>query len=85
MKYNVTAGALAGRGTDALIVNVFEGEESVDDLKEVDVLLSGLLGKVLKSGEFEPKSNRTLLLHTEGERVLLVGSGKRREQDFENA
>jgi leucyl aminopeptidase len=90
MQYNVSAGKLAGRGTDALIVPVFEGEKVIPTgksgtLDEVDALLGGLLGKVLDSGEFEPKLNKTMLLHTDGERVLLVGAGKQKEHDFDTA
>ena len=86
MHYNVVAGKLAGRGTDALIVPVFEGEKpNAGDLKEADALLNGLLAKVLKSGEFEAKLNKTMLLHTNGDRVLLVGAGKRDEQDVDRA
>ncbi|HEX6511979.1 MAG TPA: leucyl aminopeptidase, partial [Chloroflexota bacterium] len=85
MRYEVVTGKLAGRGTDALIIPLFEGEKPTGELREADALLGGLLGKVLKSGEFEPKLNKTLLLHTDGERVLLVGGGKRQEHDFDKA
>src|SRR5579884_565973 len=81
MKYTVGSGALAGRSSDALIVPVYEAEKPAGDLKELDAVLNGLLGKVLQSGEFEAKLNRTLLLHTNGDRVLLVGGGKRAELD----
>ena len=37
-----------------------EAEKAAGELKEVDALLNGLLGKVLKSGEFEPKLNKTM-------------------------
>ncbi len=40
---------------------------------------------MLDSGEFEPKLNKTLLLQTADERVLLIGAGKRKEHDFEKA
>jgi leucyl aminopeptidase len=85
MQYKVVSGKPAGGEVDALIVPVFEGEKAIGDLKEVDQLLTGLLSKVLKSGEYEAKLNRTLLLHTNGDRVLLVGGGKRKELTFERA
>ncbi|HVA24367.1 MAG TPA: leucyl aminopeptidase [Chloroflexota bacterium] len=85
MQYDVSAGKMAGRDTDALIVPVFEGDKPAGKLEEVDALLGGLLGKVLDSGEFEPKLNKTMLLHTGGERVLLIGGGKRKEHDFDKA
>ncbi len=85
MQYNVVAGGLAGRGTDAIIVPVFEGEKPDGELKEADGLLNGLLAKVLDSGEFDAKPNKTLLLHTNGDRVLLVGGGKPAEFDFDRA
>ena len=85
MHYSVSAGKLAGRGTDALIVPVFEGEKPTGDLDEANSLLGGLLAKVLDSGELEPKLGRTLLLHTDGERVLLAGGGKRVDFDFDHA
>jgi leucyl aminopeptidase len=85
MHYSVSAGELAGRGADALIVPVFEGEKPTGDLNDANSLLGGLLAKVLNSGEFEPKLGRTLLLHTDGERVLLAGGGKRADYDFDRA
>src|SRR5689334_4317713 len=85
MRYSVVSGKVVGRGTDAIIVPVFEGEKPAGDLKEIDELLGGLLGKVIESGEFEAKLNKTLLLHTNGDRVLLVGNGKRGEQDLDRA
>jgi len=90
MKYNVVSGELAGRGADALIVPVFEGESSrtgslKGELAEVDALLNGLLCKVLKSGELEPKLNKTMVLHANGDRVVLVGGGKRAELDVDKA
>ncbi len=86
MKYDVVTGNVAGRGTDALIVPVFEKEKPAKgELKEVDDLLGGLLKKVLDSGEFEAKLNKTMLLHTNGDRVLLVGAGKHDDQDVDKA
>src|SRR5258708_4290135 len=85
MNYGVVSGKLAGGGTDAVVVPVYEGEKPNGELKEVDALLDGLLGKVLKSGEFEPKSGKTALLHANGDRVLLVGGGKRKDQDLADA
>lgn len=68
--------------SDALILPLCE-EEGVAAYKEIDKSLNGLLAKVIATGEFQAKQNRSLLLHTQGlikpDRVLLVGLGKRGE------
>ncbi len=85
MRHGVLTADLAGVKADAIIVNIFDGEKATEDLAAVDGRLNGLLAKVLKSGEFEGKSGKTLLLHTADDRVLLVGAGKKAELDYEKA
>src|SRR4051812_12674716 len=85
MRYGVVSGTATARKTDAFIVPVYEGEKASDELKDIDAMTGGLLAKVLGSGEFEPKANKTALLHTDGDRILLVGGGKRKEQDLDKA
>src|SRR5581483_397425 len=85
MNYGVASGKAVGRKTDAIVVEVFEGEKVNGDLKEIDALLGGLLSQVLASGEFDPKSSKPLLLYAGGGRVLLIAAGKRESYDFEKA
>jgi leucyl aminopeptidase len=85
MRYSVVSGNAAGRGTDVIIVPLFDGDKPTGDLKAIDELLGGLLARVIDSGEFDGKQNKTLLLHANGDRVLLAGGGKRADQDLDRA
>ena len=72
--------------SDALILPLCEGA-SEDQYKEIASSLNGLLGKVIRSGEFGGKHGQLSLLHTmnmiKPVRLLLVGLGKKGEVSSE--
>lgn len=84
MDVNVKQGRLAAEAAEVLVVAHYEGEASLqDEAAAVDAALHGWLRTLLKSKEFEGKSQQTSLVHTHGairaKRVLLVGLGKKPE------
>jgi leucyl aminopeptidase len=70
----------------ALILPLCEGEKE-DQCREIDSLLKGLPGRVIRSGEFGGKHGQLCLLHTmdmiRPARLLLVGLGKKGEVSSE--
>lgn len=84
MEVKVKQGGVHAESADALVVAHYEGEASLqDETAVVDRTLHGWLQNLLKSKEFEGKSQQTALVHTHGaiqaKRVLLVGLGKKQE------
>lgn len=71
---------------DVLILPFCEGEGE-GAYKELDLLLKGLIGRVMRSGEFGGKHGQLSLLHTmkmiRPARLLLSGLGKREEVNSE--
>lgn len=71
---------------DVLILPFCEGEGG-EQYKELDRLLKGLIGRVMRSGEFGGKHGQLSLLHTMNmirpARLLLSGLGKRKEVNSE--
>ena len=70
--------------TDALVLMHCEGENlSPEDGAVLDNLLGGALREMLRTKEFEGKSNDVVLFHTQGKipakRLILVGLGKKRD------
>ena len=67
---------------DALILPLSEGER-IGPYKNIDKALTGLLSRIISSGEFSGKHNEISLVHTQGkikpDRILLIGLGKRTE------
>jgi leucyl aminopeptidase len=86
MKISFIDGEVWGVSADALILGVYE-EKLGGIAKAIDEKVGGKISKVLGSGEFEAKLNKTILIHTFGqipaERLLLVGLGKRAEFNLE--
>ncbi|SCU76078.1 aminopeptidase A, a cyteinylglycinase [Cupriavidus necator] len=70
--------------TDCLVVGLFEGQNLAGVAKALDVATKGLVGRLVKQGDFEGKRGTQLMLHevagVGAARVLLVGLGK--EADF---
>ncbi|NUT13750.1 MAG: leucyl aminopeptidase [Cupriavidus sp.] len=70
--------------TDCLVVGLFEGQNLGGVAKALDVATKGLVGRLVKQGDFEGKRGTQLMLHevagVGAARVLLVGLGK--EADF---
>jgi leucyl aminopeptidase len=86
MKIAFIDGDVLRERSDALIVGVYE--DGLDGIgKTIDERVGGKLSKVLASGEFEAKLNKTSLIHAFGqipaERLLLIGIGKRMDFTLE--
>ncbi|CAJ0775359.1 Cytosol aminopeptidase [Ralstonia condita] len=77
------AGAVAAK-SDCLVIGLFESQTLAGAAKALDVATKGLVGRLIKLGDFEGKRGTSLLLHevagVGAARVLLVGLGK--EADF---
>ena len=72
---------------EVLVLSHFEGESALqEEAAAVDRALHGAIRDLLKTGEFQGKSNQTVLLHTQGKifakRVLLVGLGKKKMRSW---
>ena len=82
MNIQVEAGSIQEAKADALIVNLFEG---VDTLRAagatgaIDQALGGAVGELIAAGDFKGKLNQTAVLYTRGSlpapRVILIGLG----------
>ena len=84
----VKHGQVERESAEVLVLTHFEGEKSLQGASAaVDRGLRGALHDLIKDGEFEGKSNQTVLLHTHGKvpakRILLVGMGKKSEVRLE--
>jgi leucyl aminopeptidase len=84
MNVRVKQGRIEREPAEVLVLSHFEDEVGLSgEAAAIDRALHGALCNLLKSGEFQGKSNQTVLLHTQGKlpakRVLLVGLGKRKE------
>ncbi|MGH7230556.1 MAG: leucyl aminopeptidase [Nitrospiraceae bacterium] len=83
MDVRVKQGRIERETAEVLVLGHFEGAALSDEVAVVDRALQGSLRDLLKSGEFQGKSNQTVLLHTQdklpAKRVLLVGLGKQKE------
>src|SRR5881296_3006985 len=82
MEITVKEGRIESEPAEVLVLSHYEGETALQDgTAAVNKALDGWLQDLIKSGEFEGKSNQTALLHTQGKipakRVLLVGLGKK--------
>lgn len=76
------SGALAAK-SDCLVIGLFESQTLAGAAKALDVATKGLVGRLVKLGDFEGKRGTSLLLHevagVGAARVLLVGLGKEAE------
>ena len=84
MEITVKEGRIESEPAEVLVLSHYEGETALQDgTAAVNKALDGWLQDLIKSGEFEGKSNQTALLHTQGKipakRVLLVGLGKKKD------
>ena len=69
---------------DAIIVNHFEGQESLDgDIAAIDRALGGAIGQLAVQGDIKGKLNEITLVHSLGKlpapRVVVTGLGKQQE------
>ncbi|MBA2252516.1 MAG: leucyl aminopeptidase [Nitrospirales bacterium] len=74
---------------EVLVLSHFDGEPALqEEAAAVDRALQGAIRDFLKTGEFQGKSNQTVLLHTQGKifakRVLLVGLGKKKDAKLDS-
>ncbi len=83
MKFSTKTGAPQSLSTDALILGVFERGAQPTATAAVDTAGKGLIGRLLKQGDFNGKAGSTLVVrHPEGikaARLVLVGLGNAAE------
>jgi leucyl aminopeptidase len=84
MQIDTRQGRVEAEATEALVLTHCEGEAlSKQDAALLDKILGGALHELLRSKEFEGKSNEVVLLHTQGKipakRLILAGLGKRKD------
>ncbi len=83
MKINVRAGKIEKHKTDAAVILFFENEKPGKVAERVDKALGGMISRLIKKGDFRPKTGAVHLLYPEDRlpavRLLLVGLGKRIE------
>ena len=90
MKLTVRQGEIQNTRDDAIVVNLFQGAPPGGATGAVDEALGGLIGRIVRSGDFTGELNKTLLLYPEAgsvraTRVLVVGLGKQQDFDLERA
>jgi len=84
MEIKVVAGDITKIKTDAIIVNFFEGVESLDgDIAAVDKALGGAISQLISQGEIKGKLSEITVVHSldklPSSRVVVVGLGKQAE------
>jgi len=84
MEIKVIVGDITKIKTDAIIVNFFEGMESLNgDIAAVDKALDGAISGLIGQGEIKGKLNEITVVHSLGKlptaRVVVTGLGKQAE------
>jgi leucyl aminopeptidase len=84
MEIKVVVGDITKIKTDAIIVNFFEGMESLDgEIAAVDKAMDGAISQLISQGEIKGKLNEITVVHSLGKlptaRVVIVGLGKQAE------
>lgn len=83
MKFSLTTNKPAHAESHCLIVGIYENQELTPSAKDIDSASNGHLSKILDFGDFNGRSEQTLLLHAipgiAAKRVLLVGLGQKKE------
>ena len=81
MKINVTTGQIEKHKTDGAVLLLFDDEKPGQAAARVDKALGGMIGRLIKRGDFKAKPGAVHLLYPEGriaaERLALAGLGKR--------
>ena len=84
MEFSIKSGSPEKQRSACIVVGVFEPRKLTGPAELIDSASKGYLSDIVRRGDMEGKSGRTLLLHNVpgllGDRVLLVGLG--REKDF---
>jgi len=88
LKITVQKGKLTEAKTGAVILAFCEGEKELCGAAvDVDKKVNGLLGDVLKSGDFTGRPSEVFIVYARGamnvNRIALVGLGKRKELNLE--
>ena len=81
MEIKVIVNNITNIKTDAIIVNFFEGMESLNgDIAAVDKALGGAISQLISQGEIKGKLNEVTIVHSLGKlptaRVVVAGLGK---------
>jgi len=83
MKINVATGTIESTKTNGAVIPCFDDETPGDVPGRADSALGGMIGRLLKRGDFKPKPGAVSLLYPDGriaaERLVLAGLGKRSE------
>jgi leucyl aminopeptidase len=88
VKITVKKGNLVDIKTQAVLLALCEGEKTLSGpAADVDHKSGGLLGDIIKRGDFEAKPSQVSVMYTRGampaERIALVGLGKKSELNLE--
>ena len=88
MKFEVTAGDISDRDTDAIIVNLFEGITHPGGATgAVDRAMDGAITRLIADGEIKGKRGEVTIIHALGKiapaRVVVAGLGKASDFDAE--
>ncbi len=88
MKFTIKSEKPAEASTGCVILGVFEGQELSSAAAQFDRATRGLLSKLVKDGDIDGTSGKTLLVHypdgAKCERVMIVGCGKESEFNEES-
>ena len=84
MEIKATTDEIASIKVDALILNYFEGQESLEgNMAAIDKALNGAIAQLIEQGDIKGKLNETTLVHSLGKlpasRVVICGLGKQQE------
>jgi len=89
MDIRVTSGMIQDIKADAVIVNLFEGQEPSGATGAIDKALSGLISALRSNGDLKGKLNEVTALYPRGAilagRVIVVGLGKADEFTLDRA
>ncbi len=84
MEIKVIIGDITKIKAGAIIVNLFEGMECLDDdMANIDKALDGTISQLISQGEIKGKLNEITIIHSLGKlptnRVMIAGLGKQQE------
>ena len=84
MEIKVVVGDIARIKAGAIVVNLFEGMERLDDdMATIDKALDGAISQLISQGEIKGKLNEVTIVHSLGKlpaaRVVVAGLGKQQE------
>ncbi len=87
MEIKVRAGDITQAEADAIVVNLFEGEQPGGATAAVDKALDGAITRLVENGGIKGKSGEVSIIHTLGKlparMVAVAGLGKRQDLDLD--